>query len=244
MVYKVLSIIAGILMSLTGAVLAVCLVYTMGAPLLQAGLDGVKNSLSDSLNSAASAVGLDASAIAGDWRANLGNLFASVSTPAASAEKPSNTEGDFADPVQGEAYLRWKDVVGDPVGSVLAGSGVNATVLQGIAGGSGSANDVLAGLDETALAAIYANAARYASNVSSVEVSGALPDAVRAQLWEANSAAQSFASAVQQMVGSVRDFKAGNVGALIQLAGEANTAMGAVNSINACMANAEDLLRG
>ena len=244
MVYKVLSIIASILLSLTGVVLVACLAYTLGAPLLEAGVNGVKASLKDSLTSAAGAVGLDAGAIAGDWRAQVGDLFASVANTTGTGAAAPTATGDFVDQAQGEAYLRWKDVVGDPVGSVLAGSGVSATVLQGIAGGSTSANDVLASLDETALATIYANAARYASNVSAAEVSSILPDNVRAQMWEANSAAQGFAAAVQQLVESARSFKAGNVGALLGLAGEANSAMNGVTTINACLTNAENLLRG
>lgn len=245
MVYRILNIAAGILMGLAVPVGIVCLVYTLAMPTVRAGIEGVRSSFDNAVSAAAAAVGVDQAALDG-WGASVAAMFSGAeqaAVPDGAGSGGAVQVSDFADPAQGEAYLAWKAVVADPVGSVLQGSGVSATVLAGVAGGSSSAGDALAALDETALVAIDANAKRYAALASGAEVSSVLPEDVRSRLWEANAAAQTFATAVQQMVGQVRELKAGGLGALAALAGTASTAVASANTIAACVSDAEEALR-
>lgn len=239
MVYRVLSIIASILMSLTTLVLVVCLGYTMAIPLFEAGVSGVKSSLNNALDAASEAVGVDLGT-AGDWRNKVGDLLgAAVST----VTTASSQGGAYADPTQGQAYESWKSRVGDPVGAVLSGTGITGVVLSGIAGGSGTAENMLTSLDDTALTIVDANAVSYGATVAATEVSSVLPDGVRAQLWEANAAAQSFAGEIQALVAAARLVRAGDVSALAGLASHANAAAGYLDTVNTCMVSAEEALR-
>lgn len=240
MVYRVLSIIASILMSLTTLVLVVCLGYTMAIPLFEAGVSGVKNSLNNALDAASEAVGVDLGT-ASDWRDRVGDLLGTaVSTVAAVAPQGG---GVYADPTQGQAYESWKSRVGDPVGAVLSGTGITGVVLSGIAGGSGTAENMLTSLDDTALAVVDANAASYGATVAAAEVSSVLPDDVRAQLLEANAAARSFAEEIQALVLAARSVRAGDVSALAGLASHANAAAGHLDTVHSRMATVEEALR-
>jgi hypothetical protein len=151
----------------------------------------------------------------------------------------SSSSSDFADASQGEAYLAWKALVGDPVGAVLEGSGVSRSVLEGAAGGSTSASEVLASLDEAALTTISSNAANYASTAGSAAVSGSLPSDVRASMFEAESAAQSFAADVQNLVSGVRSVKSGNLLGTAGLVSSANAVVSDLNRLDSCLAAAE-----
>lgn len=257
MVHKVLSIIASILFGLMTLVFAVCLVFTLASPAVQAGFDSVSNAIDNAVEQATRA--MDTS-----WDFDFGALFGGVGSAAdgpgpdaqgagssggsgwpwgGSAAGGSNLQaGDFADPVQGQAYLAWRQAVADPVGQIFAGTGVTAAMLEGVAGGSVSARDVLASLDEAALQAVSSSAASYAATVAATSVPASLDDAVRAQLWEANSAAQSFAASVQTVVGAIRSVKAGGWGSLDDLMSAANTAVANLQTLEACMAQAEALL--
>lgn len=243
-VYRVLSIIAGVLTSLTGLVLVVCLGYTMAVPLFEAGVSGVKASLSNALDMASDTMGVDLGALGEGWQSQAAALVSAVGSSPWGALGGGGDANGFADPAQGELYLQWKGVVGDPVGEILSGAGVSAAVLEGVAGGSGSAADLLAGLDETALSTIESNAIRYGTLAAGAEVSTALPEGVRASMWEANSLAQSFSTDVQTLVATLRATRAGDPAALVGLPGQANAIVGDLNAMNACMERAEAELRG
>ena len=244
MVYRVLSIVANVLMGLASVVLVVCLGWTLAVPLFEAGVSGVQASLDDALATASDAMGVDLAAVGDDWRSQAGSLLAATGAGLWGSLGSDGGVQGVQDSAQADAYNQWKAVVGDPVGSILGGSGVSATVLEGIAGGSGSATDVLSSLDETALSAIESNAIRYGTLAAGAEVPASLPEGVRASMWEANSVAQSFAADVQALVGSVRAFRAGDGLALAALPGQASTVVGDLNRMNDCLAQAEEGLRG
>ncbi len=244
MVYRVLSIIAGVLMSLTGLVLVVCLGYTMAVPLFEAGVSGVRASLDNALDAASDTMGVDLGALGEGWQSQAAALVSAVGSGPWGALGGGGDASGFADPAQGELYLQWKSVVGDPVGEILSGTGVSVSVLEGIAGGSGSAANMLSGLDETALSAVESNAIRYGTLAAGAEVAASLPEGVRASMWEANSNAQSFATDVQAMVATVRAARGGDPVALAGLPAQASAAVGDLNAMNACMERAESALRG
>lgn len=244
MVYRVLSIVANILMGLAGTVLVICLGWTMAVPLFEAGVSGVKASLGNALDAASDAMGVDLSAVGDGWRDQADSLFSAVGDVSWGALGASGGVQGVQNQGWADAYNQWKAVVGDPVGTILSGSGISTSVLEGMAAGSSSATDVLASLDEAALSTIESNAIRYATLVSGAEVPSSLPEAARASMWEANSLALSFAGDVQNLVASVRSVKAGDGLAAFGLPGQASSVVSGLNSMNDCMARAEEALQG
>jgi hypothetical protein len=241
-VYRVLSIVAGILFSLLLLVGGVCLVYTMSVPAVRSALSAATAAIEDAASGAMDSLGVDGSS-ALSWLTGgadaSGALSGALGGLASLGSGSSLSASDFADAEQGEAYLAWKDLVGDPVGSVLSGSGVSRSVLEGVAGGSTSAAEVLADLSESELMTIKGNAASYAATAGSASVSAVLPSDVRSSMWEASTAAQSFASAVQNLVDSAVSVKGGNLAASASLVSNANSVVGALQTMDSCIAAAE-----
>ena len=151
---------------------------------------------------------------------------------------------ELADTAQGQAYLSWKAAVADPVARVFGTTGVTEALLEGVAGGSTSASSALTGMDETVLVSLSASASNYATGAAANGVPSTLPEEVRAQMWEANSAAQGFAAAVQSIVEAVRGARGGNLLSLGDLMSAADSAVQSVRALNACFSSAEAALRG
>lgn len=225
MVHKVLAIVARILFSLLALAFVVCLVYTLAAPAVRAGFDSAAAAIEGAVAQATEDMDTD-------WGIDLAGLFGSNSGSAEPAGGDSagvgaasgdgtgasgaSASGSLS--AQERAYRTWEGSVGDPMGYVFGGTGVTAEMLEGVAGGSSSAGDVLVGLDETALSRVSANAASYAMTAA---------------------AAQEFAEAVQSLVAAVRQVQAGTLGASGALAEAADGACGALRTVEACVADAE-----
>ena len=152
--------------------------------------------------------------------------------------------GELADTAQGQAYLSWKAAVADPVARVFGTTGITEALLEGVAGGSTSASSALTGMDETVLVSLSASASNYATGAAANGVPSTLPEEVRAQMWEANSAAQGFAAAVQSIVEAVRGARGGNLLSLGDLMSAADSAVQSVRALNACLSSAEAALKG
>lgn len=252
MVYKVLSIVAGILMSLMTLVFVVCLVYTLSSSAVRAGFDSVSAAIEGAVAQATEAMDtewdIDLSWLFGDAAASGsgasgGGLDVLGGIASLASGGAGDSAADFADLAQGQAYLAWKDRIADPVTRIFAGSGVTAEMIEGVAGGSSSASDALAALDETALAAISANAASYAATAAANAVPASLPEAARSSMQQANDAAQGFAASVQSVVSAVREVRSGALGSLGTLVGAANDALANLRAIDGCMQSAEAALK-
>lgn len=252
MVYKVLSIIASILFALMTPVFVVCLVYSFAQPAVQAGIDSVHTALDSAVNQATQAMettwNFDLSGLVGGSADAASGTGSATGTAAGTGSAGSGVGGSgvtaqgFADAAQGQAYLAWKEVVGDPVGRIFDGTGVTSSLLEGVAGGSVSAEGLLAGLNETALGTIASNASNYGATVAASSVPASLPEAVRVQMWQANAAAQSFAASVQTIVSAVRGIASGNLGSYGDLARAADATITALRTFDGCTAEAERLL--
>lgn len=232
MVHKVLAIVARILFSLLAVAFVVCLVYTLAAPAVQAGFDSAASAIEGAVTQATEDMDVD-------WNLDLPSLFGQGSEAQDSAAGGSDGAAAPSVSEQERAYRSWEDAVGDPVESVFGGTGVTAEVLEGVAGGSSSAVDVLAGLDETALTRASASAASYSMTVAAAGISSSLPTAVRGLMGDAATAAQEFSSAAQSVVSAVRQVRSGTLGASGTLAAAADEACRALATVESCKADAE-----
>jgi len=252
MVYKILSIAAKILFSVAGLVGAVCFVWTMATPAVQEGIDSITGSINDAVNDATQAMqvewGIDFSGVfepeQGSGSGDGGfDLFESLGALFGGFGGSRELEvSDFANAAYGEAYLTWKGKIEDPVGNIFAGTDVTIALIEGVVAGSSSAANALGGLDEATLAAVSGNALAYSTAAASNAVPSSLPQDVRLLMWEANSAAQGFASSVQSVVAAARNVKAGSVTALAELATAADVLVTELRTMEDCMEQAEALL--
>lgn len=176
--------------------------------------------------------------------AAAGTTGAAGQGSSASSSAAATPAAGFADAAQGQAFLAWKGAVADPVGHVFGGTGVTEALLEGVAGGSSSARGILTSLDDAALSAVSTSASNYAATVAATAVPSALPAEARAQMWQAGSAAQSFAASVQTLVAALRDVRSGSISALGDLLSAADSCIQASREMDACVAAAEDALRG
>lgn len=271
MVHKMLSIAASILFSFMTLAFVVCLVYTLATPAVQSAIDAVRSTIEGAANDAAASVGIeggvDLSWLLGDSSSSsdeatagltgvsdlveaLATLVGGVTGSTAEADSSSDSS-DAADTSEAtssdssglpQAYQTWKDAVADPVATVFAGTGVDADVLEGAAGGSSSATAVLTALDETALQRVDANASNYAGTAAAAGISASLPSAARTAMSEAVEAASSFASAARTLVSAVRSVQAGALGASGELVAAADDVVTALRSLDDAVAQAEAAL--
>lgn len=246
MVHKVLAIVARILFSLLALAFVVCLVYTLAAPAVRAGFDSAAAAIEGAVAQATEDMDTDWSIdLAGLFGSNSGSAepaggdSAGVGAASGDGTGASGASASSSLSAQERAYRTWEGSVGDPMGYVFGSTGVTAEMLEGVAGGSSSAGDVLVGLDETALSRVSANAASYAMTAAAAGISSSLPAGVRAQMSDAAAAAQEFAEAVQSLVAAVRQVQAGTLGASGALAEAADGACGALRTVEACVADAE-----
>ena len=259
MVFKVLNIIAGIMVSLLGLALVGCLAYTVMSPAVQNGIGGVKGAVEDLVSSATSALSAGTSAGSGEGSGSSGAagfIDGLLGTVSGGAEQIADAVGSvaglaggqsapaesFADPAWAQSYATWSNAIANPVDKVLAGTGIDASVLEAVASGSTSASSLLTELDEGTLGTVSANASTYAATAAANYVPASLPQEAQAQMQAANASAQDFASAVQTLVGCVRDLKGGNVFVLGDLSSAANAAYGALQAMDSSVAAAEAAL--
>lgn len=234
MVYRVLSVVAGILFALAVPVFAVCLVYTLASPAVQAGFDSVSKAID-------SAVARASKAMDTDWGIDLAGIAASMASGGSPDEGGPDSAATSA-AGRGDAFASWRDALGDPVAAMFGSTGVTASVLEGVAGGSASAADALAGLSETSLLAVDAAAASYASTVASVTIPASLPEAVRAKMWDAAAAARALAASVQTLMGVVRVVRTGDLAATADLVAAADEATVHLRAFDEAIRGAEGLL--
>lgn len=247
MVYRVLSIITSILLSITILLGIVSAVFTLGSAAVRSGFDELSESFQGGVDSIRAAIddlvsgsdlmsGLASGLGSGFWSGggsdagasgaglgldDVGSLFGLGSGGQTSAES-------FADPTQGAAYQAWKDAIDAPMQRVFAGTSIDETMLEGVSGGSRSATDVLTALDETALSTISANATNLRATALANTPSSILPAEAQQNMSAANQSCADFCDQVQELVDQVRSFKAGNLlsaGGLYSAAGEAKAAL-------------------
>lgn len=271
MIYRILSIAAKILFSVAGLVGVACLVWTLATSAVQEGFDTASAAIDKMVNDAMTAMevdwGIDVSGVLGGSSEESGRSVENATSGAADAGRSSSSGGfdllgsltgllsglgssgsaeltvdDFVNAAQGQAYLTWKAAIDDPLGRIFEGTGITTALLEGAAGGSGSASSVLTNLDETALTVASANASSYAATAAANSVPASLPEGVRSLMWEANSAAQGFAASVQSVVTAIRSVKAGNAAALVDLGTAAGKLAEDVQTLELCMSQAEALL--
>ena len=246
MVYRVLSIITGIVLSATIVLGVVCAVYTLGSAAVregfgqlsasfEGGIDSIKAAIGDLVDSTPLASGVAAGLSDGLSLPDLGGLLSLGGGGQASADS-------FADPAQGSAYQGWKDAVAEPMRRVFAGTSVDAAMLEGVSGGSRTATDVLTALDDTTLATVSANATNLRSTALANTPSASLPAGVRQSMVAANESCADFCDQVQQLVEDVRSLKAGNLPAAASLHATAGSAKAALDDMDAAMREAERAL--
>lgn len=261
MVYRVLSIITSILLSITILLGIVSAVFTLGSSAVRAGFDELGASFQGGVDAIRAAVddmvsgsdlmsGLASGLGAGFWSgsgsgaassgagvdlSDVGGLFGLGSGGQTSA-------ASFANPEQGAAYQAWKSAIDAPVQRVFAGTSIDETMLEGVSGGSRSATDVLTALDETALATISANATNLRGTALANVPSSVLPADVQQNMGAANQSCATFCDQVQVLVGEVRSFKAGNLLSASGLYSAAGAAKAALDEMDAAMLAAEQAL--
>ena len=256
MVYKVLSIIAWILLPLVLFCGAACMVYTVASPMVQERVEQIRDAVRSAVESAADSLSIDTGDGLG-LPAGMGEFidgllgssgidsvdFASAFQQATSMGGGTATSAEqFNDAGQGQAYLAWRAVVANPVDRVLSGTGVDASVLEGAAGGSSSASQMLADLDYSTLDAISANASAYSTAVTQLAMPSNMPAEAQTQMSAARSAALNFSAQVQTMVSGVRSLKGGNVFALSDISDSAGGANSSLAQLDSSLRNAEAVL--
>lgn len=258
MVYKVLSIIAGILMSIAVVLGVVSAVYTLGSAAVQAGFSQLSASFEGGVDQIRSAIDdlVDGSALQSALASGLGAGLGSGGADGAGGgfslpdvgellglgSGGQTTAESFADPDQGRAYQGWKDVVDAPMQRVFAGTGIDETMLEGISGGSGTATEALRVLDDAALATISANATNLRATALANTPPAALPDGVRQSMQAANESCADFCDEVQRLVEGARSVKAGNLLSAGELYSAAGAAKSALDAMDASMREAEQAL--
>lgn len=246
MVYKVLSIITGIVLSVTIVLGVVCTVYTLGSAAVregfgqlsasfEGGVDSIKTAIDDLVSSTPLASGVAAGLGSGLSLPDVGNLLSLGGGGQTSADS-------FSDPELGTAYQAWKDVVAEPTRRVFAGTSIDATMLEGISGGSRTATDVLTALDDVTLATVDANATNLRATALANAPSSSLPAGVQQSMNAANESCADFCDQVRQLVEDARSLKAGNLPAAASLYATAGAAKTALDDMDAAMREAEQAL--
>ncbi len=249
MVYKVLSIITGILLSVVVVLGVVSAVYTLGSTAVregfgelsasfEGGVDAIKAAIDDLVNTSplvSGAAEATSGSGAGLSLPDLSGLFGAGSGG-------QTTASSFADPEQGAAYQTWKDAVAAPVQRVFAGTDVDATMIEGVSGGSRTATDMLTALDDTTLATVSANATNLRATALANVPSSILPSGARQSMNDANESCAEFCDQVGQLVEDVRAFKSGDMLAVGRLYSTAGAAKAALDAMDAAMLQAEQAL--
>ena len=265
MVYRILSIASHILTSLTGVALVICIVYTVASPAVQRSINGIGEAVDGLITDATTALNETGVSGVSDAIESGGSIFGEFVDGLLGRNQPSGQSGtskgassagsgtvastradlvvaDFADPSQGQAYLGWRNAIGDPMHRVFAGTAVTEDMLIGIAGGSSAASQAFLSLDEASLDAIVTNANSYSSTLTSTVVPANLPSSVQRELSEANAAARRFTEQAKSLVTSAHSTKDGSILAYGELANAANAVWRSDQQVADCMIEAERLL--
>lgn len=254
MVYKVLSIVIWVLLPFVLFAGGACLVYTVASPIVQEKIDGIGSGVRDLVQQATDAISVGAgdglpSGVGGFIDGLLGTSGIDTSDIAGAYQQMTQMGGgtatsadQFADASQGQAYLTWRSTIQNPLDRVLAGTGVDATLLEGVAGGSSSASEMLASLDDATLDAISANASSYSRAVTQLAMPSNMPTDAQAYMSQARTSALNFAAQVQTLVSGVRSLKGGNVFALGDLSDSAGGANASLSQLDANLRSAEAVL--
>ncbi|MBR2835089.1 MAG: hypothetical protein IKE43_05215 [Coriobacteriales bacterium] len=269
MFYRICSIICHILTSIAVMIFAACIVYTVASPVVQQSINSIGKAVDGLVNDATATLTENGipdptgvietgTSIFGDFidgllgigqgsanngAAGQGMTFEETYRQVVSSGSGSGVVvADFSDPAQGQAYLGWKNAVGNPVDRVLAGTPITSDVIIGVAGGSNNANGVLLALDDETLDAISTNIFNYSKALATVDVPSVLPANVQKQIAQANAAAQEFCTRAQDLVTGIRNMKTGSILAYGELANAANGVWQNDQIVEQCMQTAEKLL--
>lgn len=239
---RVLTIIARILLGICAVAGVACLVYTLSTAAVQAGFNSAKDAVASLVDQAEASLGAGVtSAVAG----------VAPTSGAAGADAPSAVDAGegagtdaAADPAgaNAAAYQRWADAVSQPLERVFAQTGIDASALEGAAGGSVQALSALTGLSDDALAAVSQNASNLGATASAHEVPAELPEDVRAQLAQADTHVAAFCEDARKLADAARTLRDGNVLAASGVTSAAYAARSELEGADACTAKARELL--
>jgi hypothetical protein len=152
------------------------------------------------------------------------------------------TAGSFDDPELGAAYLQWKDGISSPVDRVFAGTSITRELIEGVAGGSVTATQALAELDDATLATVASNASSLSATAANHAIPSSLPQGVQADMRDADAHCRAFCDQVQAMVAAAGKVRAGDVLAVTSLTGAAGSADAELKAMDESMSQAEGLL--
>ena len=234
---RVLTIIARILLGICAVAGVACLVYTLSTAAVQAGFNSAKDAVASLVDQAEASLGAGVtSAVAGVApTSGAAGADASAVEPAAADAAP---EADAS----AAAYQRWSDAVSQPLERVFAQTGIDASTLEGAAGGSTQALSALTSLSDDALATVNQNASNLGATASAHEVPSELPDDVRAQLAQADAHVAAFCEDARKLTDAARTLRGGNVLAASGVTSAAYAARSELEGADACVAKAQELL--
>ena len=236
---RVLTIIARILLGICAVAGVACLVYTLSTAAVQAGFNSAKDAVASLVDQAEASLGAGVtSAVAGVAPASgaAGADASAVEPAAAGADAAPEADASAA------AYQRWSDAVSQPLERVFAQTGIDASTLEGAAGGSTQALSALTSLSDDALATVNQNASNLGATASAHEVPSELPDDVRAQLAQADAHVAAFCEDARKLTDAARTLRDGNVLAASGVTSAAYAARSELEGADACVAKAQELL--
>ena len=256
LVQKVLTIATRVLLGVCAVAGVVCLAYTLASSAVQRGFDALGSAWDDATSSAwatlvdeaqrrlaessSAATEADAAEGAGAGSGSgIGGALSGLASLVGLGSGGDTSAQSFADPALGADYQAWKDAVSSPVERVFGGTGIDTTTLEAAAGGSSSATNLLAKLDEPTLAAVSANADKLKATAGSHAVPASLPADVQAQMRQADQHCVAFCDDVKRLVDDVRTLKGGNILAGAAVSSSAYAARDDLEQMESCMQAAE-----
>lgn len=242
---RVLTIIARILLGICAVAGVACLVYTLSTAAVQAGFNSAKDAVASLVDQAEASLGAGVtSAVAGVAPTSgvAGADAPATEDAVAGAAGPAGTDATSEASTNAAAYQRWADAVSQPLERVFAQTGIDASTLEGAAGGSVQALSALTGLSDDALAAVSQNASNLGATASAHEVPAELPEDVRTQLTQADAHVAAFCEDVRKLVDATRTLRDGNVLAASGVTSAAYAARSELEGAEACTAKARELL--
>lgn len=170
------------------------------------------------------------------------NIGGTISDALSTESARSSSTPAIANQTYAADYLQWRSEISTPVERLFAGTGIDATLIEGIAGGSVTAISTLATLPDSTLSTIYTNATNLSRTAAYHSISASLPADVQSAMHNADSSVQTFAAEVQELITAVRSVNNGSLLSITAVTDHAGKAFAALQSLDASLASAEEIL--
>lgn len=155
--------------------------------------------------------------------------------------KQNLKSSDFANKKQGAEYLKWKEMVKDPIGTIVSGTDISKETLNALASGGDIAS--LAGsISKEDLAKMGQNARNLKTAIDGHKVPQNLPGDAKAYMQSADASALELATAAERASEVGIKIKEGNLGLVTKLPGLVGDIKSAASGLNKAVNKAESAL--